>query len=268
MEIQELWSRGDEQQLIDFGLCLATDDLAGALFSLGGATAQERAEGRALLREMGTRIAPALPLADPRAQAEELCRVLVGELGFRPDDGLNYDFIALHRVLARRKGHPAILTALYREVAAAAGLFAPIVSSSGRLFLRLGAPVPVLVDPARGRALSAEDLAAGPPLPALPSDLPEASVADVVGRALKLAVDHCAASSDLVGLYRTLAFAAVLRPGRPLARLQQAAVAEQLGARSLAEEAYRAVAHDFPNTQESAIAALRLRDGRAPGLMQ
>lgn len=272
MQIQELWSEGDEQQLIDFGRFVATDDLLGALFSLGAASAAERAQGRALLREMGARLGESAFLGDSRMQAEALCGVLAGDLGFALDETPSEDSIALHRALARRRGHAAILASIYREVASAAGLSAEIVASPGRLLLRIGRKAPTLVDPALGRIVGPEEdvlssktgLASHLSL----SQAGEATVAEVVGRALKVAVAERAAEGDLVGLYRYLGFAAVLRPERPLARLQQAAVAEQLGARTLAEEAYRAVAHDFPNTEESAIAASKLREARAPRMVQ
>lgn len=270
MQIQELWSKGDEQQLNDFGRFVATDDLPGALFSLGAASAAERAQGRALLRDMGARLAESASLGDSRKQADALCGVLAGELGFALDETPSEEAIALHRALARRKGHAAILASIYREVASAGGLSAEIVASPGRLLLRIGREAPILVDPALGRAVGPEE-AALPSKTGLASDLSqvgEATVAEVVGRALKVAVAQRATAGDLVGLYRYLGFAAVLRPERPLPRLQRAAVAEQLGARSLAEAAYRAVAHDFPNTEESAIAASKLREARAPRMVQ
>jgi len=272
MRIQELWSRNDEQLLNDFGRFVATDDLTGALLSLGDASSEERVAARAQLAAWGGLISSNLPVGDASAQAVALSRLISVELGFAIDETSSGESIDLARVLERRRGHAVILSSIYREVAADAGLTAEIVALPGKLLVRIGLDSQAFLDPALGRPLGEEEVRAmllsAKGLAYDPSLLRGSSVAEVLGRALKFTANHHASSGDLVGLYRALSFAAVVRPDRPAARLQQAAVAEELGARELAEDAYRAVAHDFPNTEASEVAALRLRVSRSPSLVQ
>ncbi len=272
MNIQELWSQGDERHLLDFGRDLATDDLLGALFALGGASDEERQVGRAQVEAWGARILAQALTGDAKAKAAALGRVLSSELAFSVEEPPSPMGVRLQNVLVRRVGHPAVLAAIYREVAAAAGMPAEVVSLPGRLLVRIGQDSPAFVDPTSGRALTeatVRGILSALKTPDIdPVLMTGSSVAEVVSTALQFLVSYHAAEGDLVELYRELGFAATLRPELPMARLQQGAVAERLGARDLAVDAYRAVAHGFPNTQESAIAGQKLQAARAPVLFQ
>ena len=272
MNIQELWSQGDERHLLDFGRDLATDDLPGALFALGGASDEERQVGRAQIEAWGRRLSAQAPSGDAEAKALALGHVLATELGFKVDERPSPVGVKLQDVLVRRKGHPALLAALYREVAAAAGIPAEVVSLPGRVLVRIGQESPAFADPTTGQVLGEADVQAmltelmGPAFDQ--AHLAGSSVAEVVATPLQYLMSHHAARGNLVELYRELGFAAALRPEQPMARLQQAAVAERLGAREQAVDAYRTVAHDFPNTQESVIAAHKLRTAHPPAFLQ
>src|SRR3990172_2922181 len=113
MNIQELWSQGDERHLLDFGRDLATDDLPGALFALGGASDEERQVGRAQIEAWGRRLSAQAPSGDAEAKALALGHVLATELGFKVDErpspvGVKLKTCSCDARATRRSSRPSI----------------------------------------------------------------------------------------------------------------------------------------------------------------
>lgn len=82
-----------------------------------------------------------------------LCEYLGSERGFEGDDGDYHhpDNVYLHRALARRRGLPLTLAAIYLFVARRAGISAAVMPLPGHVMLRLhGEDRSVIVDPFEG----------------------------------------------------------------------------------------------------------------------
>jgi len=74
----------------------------------------------------------------PRDQAQQLATVLDGELALRADAAPDPDLLALDRVLATRRGHPALLACVASELARRAGVRAHVCRAPGRWFVGVG----------------------------------------------------------------------------------------------------------------------------------
>ena len=107
----------------------------------------------ALLDEIGERLEIVGEEADTAAeQAAVLAQVFAGEFGFAGDAAsydapLNADLI---RVLDRRRGLPVSLSILYVAAARNMGWTAHVLGTPGHVLVRIGAEVPVLIDPFNG----------------------------------------------------------------------------------------------------------------------
>lgn len=74
----------------------------------------------------------------PLARADRLAVVMDRELRLSADSGAAADGLLLDRVLARRRGHPALLAAIGAELALRAGVPAGVYASPRRWFVGLG----------------------------------------------------------------------------------------------------------------------------------
>ena len=102
-------------------------------------------------------LAPRLRRRGPRALAEQFRDFFQGELGFdgNRDCYDHPDNCFLHRVLARRRGMPAALCALYLLVARRVGVEIEPVALPGHFLLRFPGTRPVYLDPFNsGRVLT------------------------------------------------------------------------------------------------------------------
>jgi regulator of sirC expression with transglutaminase-like and TPR domain len=118
---------------------------------------------RALLDEIGERLAEFSAAEAPEQQAEALAQVFHQEFGFvgdaeSYDAPLNADLI---RVLDRRRGLPVSLSLLYVAAARRMGWAAHALNTPAHVLVRIGDQPAILIDPFNGGAVvSRERLAA------------------------------------------------------------------------------------------------------------
>ncbi|MGI5864527.1 MAG: transglutaminase family protein [Myxococcales bacterium] len=262
MVIDELWSQRDAERLSAFELAVALDDLPGGLFAIEGISKERAAEGVALLEGWAALVRARLgQQASPREQAIVLGELLGGELGFRLDEGGRPDGVRLYGVLTRRKGRPTILTAIWLEVARRAGLAAQAKAFGGRLLVEIGEESPVLVDPAAGGRLVEPVDAIGGGRGAPHS----VSIEDLFAGTLDFLAHAHMRRGDPVSAFRAVSLRCALVSQAPLACLQRAMLAEQLGAIGFAAELYEQLTQRFPGTEVSLAAASKLNMVRARG---
>jgi hypothetical protein len=99
----------------------------------------------------------------PLQRADRLAEVLARELGFSTDAGGGATGLLLHEVVARRRGHPALVAAIGAELALRAGVPAGVYASPRRWFTGIGAGEELVVlDPslADGSADAPDELRA------------------------------------------------------------------------------------------------------------
>lgn len=269
MVAEDLWSKADDAALAEFGRATSTDDLAGALFAIDGVPPEVAARDRALLDEWARLVSRKTVERNPGVQAWALAGVLGGEVGFRLDDR---DFYApanghLHQVLARHRGLPILLAAVWIEVGKRARANVEGIALPGHFVARVGGDAGILVDPAAGgRSLTPADCrrlviahAGGEWRDEYLEATPTPAVLERVLHNLLKAHDR---EGDVRNLYRDVRFLSVLQPDEPVYLLDRAAIAEALGAVELAATAFEEVARRFPGRREGHLAALRARDLR------
>jgi regulator of sirC expression with transglutaminase-like and TPR domain len=269
MEIRELWSAHDEAQLDAFGQAIVLDDITGALLALAGASPEQAQKARESLEALARRLSGRVETTTATGLAHALAEVLSHELQLVPTDGVSPENAALHDVLARRTGQPAVIAAIWLEVARRAGIEAEAVGMPGHLFVRVGgASQGVVVDPADGRPVGEPDASRGTAAPDEKGQaLRKVPIAELLARTLKHQVTAWALKNDLLEVYRSVSFACALHPEVPLVNLQRAALAEQLGAQDLADSIYREIVERFPGTDESHLAFQKLKESRKPVLL-
>ena len=206
---------------------------------------------------------------NPGVQAWALAGVLGGEVGFRLDD---HDFYApanghLHQVLARHRGLPILLAAVWIEVGKRARARVEGIALPGHFVARVGGEAGILVDPAAGgRALTPGDchrLVTAHAHGEWHDEYLEAAPTDaVLERVLHNLLKAHDLDGDVRGLYRVVRFLAALKPDDPAYLLDRAAIAEALGANALAADTFEEVARRFPLHREGHLAAIRARDLR------
>jgi regulator of sirC expression with transglutaminase-like and TPR domain len=273
MVAEDLWSDADEVALGTFRRASATDDLAGALFAIDGVPAPVAARDRALLDEWARQVSRKTVERNPGVQAWALAGVLGGEIGFRLDDG---DFYApenghLHQVLARHRGLPILLSAVWIEVGKRARAKVEGIALPGHFVARVGGEAGILVDPAAGgRSLTPGDcrrLVHSHARAAWHDEYLEATPTDaVLERVLHNLVKAHDLDGDVRALYRAVRFLAALRPQEPGYLLDRAAIAVALGDLELAAAVFAETARRFPLRREGQLAARQAADlaGKKP----
>jgi len=276
MLIEELWSDAHEARVEVCVRAALRGDLTEALFAIEGAPADAVAADEALLEVWGQRVAARLAggAASAEEQAQALAAVLGGELGFRGD---THDYYQarnshLHEVITHRRGLPILLSVVWMEVGAAAGIHVEGVGLPGHFIVRVGHEA--LADPfGGGRPLEVEDckrivheMSQGK---VVWHDelLATSTVAQIVERVLQNLVNSGSVvspgSSGAEHVFRTLGFLVKLRPDAPAYLLNRAIAAERVGARKHAHDTFAEVIRRFPGSREARIAAERHRMGGA-----
>jgi regulator of sirC expression with transglutaminase-like and TPR domain len=274
MDAEELWSNADEEALGEFLGASSSGDLSGALFAIDGIPREVAEQDRALLDGWARRVARKTVERNPGVQAWALAGVLGDEIGFRLDDS---DFYApenghLHQVLARRRGLPILLAAVWMEVGRRARVPVEGIALPGHFVARVGGEAGILVDPADGgRSLTPADcvrlVVAHAEAEWRAEYLEAAPTPAVLERVLHHLLKAHEARGDARGLYRTLRFLEVLNPADPDYLLDRAALAVALGAHGHAADAFDEVARRFPLHPRGLLAAQRARElRRGPAL--
>ncbi len=268
----ELWTDRDEREIEEFLAAVSRDDLASALFAIEGADRLTADADRATLKTWSRRtrervFESASPIPRPWEQAKALGDVLGQELGFRGDqeDYYHPKNSLLHRVMARRRGMPILLSTVWMLVAQEAGIPAAGVGIPGHFVVRVGFPGGILVDPFAGGAQVSvpecrrrfEQMTDGK------SEwqdefLRPSTLDQIAERVLQNLLVSYKRLENGRGQYRAAAFLAALRPDSPERLWQKAEVAGAVGAYDLAERSLKDIVNRFPDSQESEWAAGRL----------
>lgn len=264
MEAPELWSEQDRMAVAAFEVALRHGDLAGALFALDGATADETSKHRQRLNELGQRVKNEAKQRDP---VTSLSRVLVDEAQFRGDPE---DYFAPHNsrlidVLDNHHGMPILLSAVWMLVGEQAGIAVEGVGLPGHFVVRVGGAAGVLADPfGGGRMLSPMDCRqlvmrlSGGAVQWNDAFLQPVALDGILERVLRNLAHIWQRLEVPEQMLRTARFHAALRPREAEPRLIQARIADAFGAQTLAEVLYRAVVDGFPSSQAAEVAAGRL----------
>jgi hypothetical protein len=254
LHIPELWSSGDDADLRACDVCLAAQDLAGALLSIEGALPSTRGW-------VNQRISSLAALAHTASvdPAVRLRAVLGAALSVVRPVAAHRESCALSEVLAGQPGQPAVVVAAWLLVARAAGVPARAVSMPGQVLLALGEGTETLVDPGAPEAhLDAYQLMAaytGHPQ----GDLPTCTRAQLTDRVLRDQLLCAELVDDDVSRFRSMSFLAHLHPDQPGPQVALGLVAEDIGAVDLAGTIYAEVAARFAHAHEARIAGRRQR---------
>jgi regulator of sirC expression with transglutaminase-like and TPR domain len=271
--MRELWSDRDEEALTDFVAAVDADDLLGALYAIEGTPAADRAADETDLDRWAARVAERVKESSSAfMQARALAEVLGGDEGFTGDEDDYYhpDNGLFHAVLARRRGMPILLSAVWMEVGRRAGLSVDGVGMPGHFIVRVGSSPGVLADPfAGGTRITVEDCRrklegmSGGKLSWRPDFLRGIGVQAILERVLHNLAGAYGRQHDEGGRFRALTFLAALRPDEPDNLFQRAEIAETLGVRDLAEKVWTEIVERFPDTQEAQAAWEKLEGGAA-----
>jgi regulator of sirC expression with transglutaminase-like and TPR domain len=274
MIIHELWSPDDDARADACLRAVEEHDLAEALLSVEGAPAEVARRvksqlsgwGRALAGRLGSQPSP------PQVQARALAGYLGDELGFRGDvdDYYHAQNSRLSEVISRRRGLPILLSAVWMEVGAIAGIQVEGVGMPGHFIARVGGAGGQLIDPfGGGRLLSVDDcqrivreMSQGN-VPWRDDHLATTEPKQMLERVLANLVQAYGRTNETISLYRTLTLLARVRPDVPSYCLKRAAAAEALGARGQAAQIYADIIRRYPGSQEASLAQQRHDAARA-----
>ena len=271
--MKELWSPADERAVEAFVEAVRAEDLVGALHAIEGSPEKTLRADVKTLEAFAARVAARIAEGSTAfLQARALADVLGGEEGFAGDEDDYYhpDNGLFHAVLARRRGMPILLSAVWMEVARRAGLAVEGVGMPGHFIVRVGTSPGVLVDPfAGGTRITVDecrrklDGMSGGKLPWRPDFLRGIGVASILERVLHNLAGAYSRQHDEGGRFRALTFLATLRPDEPDNLIQRAEIAEMLGVRDLAEKVWTEIVERFPDTQQAQAAWEKLEGGAA-----
>jgi regulator of sirC expression with transglutaminase-like and TPR domain len=271
--VRELWSDRDERALADFVAAVDADDLLAALYAIEGTPAADRAADETDLDRWAARVAERVKESSSAfMQARALAEVLGGDEGFAGDEDDYYhpDNGLFHAVLARRRGMPILLSAVWMEVGRRAGLSVDGVGMPGHFIVRIGSSPGILADPFAGGARITVDECrrklegmSGGKLPWRPDFLRGIGVSAILERVLHNLAGAYGRQHDEGGRYHALTFLAALRPDEPDNLFQRAEIAEMLGVRDLAEKVWTEIVERFPDTQQAQAAWEKLEGGSA-----
>lgn len=268
MIVEELWSAADEAALRAFRAALLRSDLAGALFAVEGVDEGVAAADRRRMRDWAGEVAARVSAAaTPAGQAEALAEILAREHDLRGDTGaFAHDWAShLHQVLARRRGLPILLSAVWMEVGRMAGLDVAGIGLPGHFLVRVGGRRGVYADPfGGGRLLSVDECRAivrriaGGRAVWHASFLAPRSLPQIAERVLNNLVRLYEGRERWPPLHRTLTFLLAARPDAAQPLLHRGLVALRLGAAAWARRDLEEVARRFAGTAEADVAARRL----------
>lgn len=264
--VEELWTPKDQQ---DLDLCIgavANEDLDRALLALESADDSRQREAEKTLRRWAAQL-PAGAEGSPASQVEALRALLVDQLGFTGSgaDVTDPRNSQLSEVMARRRGRPVLLSAVWMIVGRAAGFPVAGIGLPGRFLVRVGGDEGIYVDPFDGGPSltetecrqRAEQLFEGE-LQWQESLLDPVSAPELLTRAAQGLATIYANREENGARYRTLRFMEAMRPSEPSIPLARAQLAEQVGAFPRAIKIYRAIAQQFEDTEAATEANEKL----------
>ncbi len=258
MKTTSIWTTRDDRDLAALLTSASQGDLIGALLAVEGAD-EAAAERCRLQLTIWARDAA----ERPGDRVDALKAVLADEAELSGDTGDYYrvENSLISQVIARRRGLPITLSALWIEVARQIGADAEGVGLPGHFIARIDGH---LVDPFdKGRRLSPEGCAAivarlsNDTLPWDSAWLEPASPATIIERTLRNLLNVYNRQGVAVPMYRVGRLIAAICPSPPN-RFVHARIAEALGASRLALDLYTALIKDHPEADESMIAGERL----------
>lgn len=257
-----LWGPTEDTWLATCRAAVAAHDLAAALFALSRARPAEVRAARARLTGWGQaafkqRIAGHLPLA-------ALKRVLVEGADVR-GDGESYYHSSnsdLTCVVARGRGMPIMVSAVWMLVGHAAGIEVHGIGLPGHFIARVGDDA--LIDPFDGgRPVSLEDCraivarATGGVASWDDRLLRPVAARSLVARVIRNRLGCAQREGDAVTLYRFARLGAGVTPDDVSAQLIWAQAAEHIGARGEAMRLYLTLARRHRGTPQAQLAAVR-----------
>ncbi len=266
VRIQQLWSEKDAFDLDNLIDRVADEDLAGALHAIEGVDPEVESSDRDLLELWAGRVRERLipPTRSSPVHGASVLREILGiQAGFRGDseDYHNPQNSMLHRVLARRRGLPILLSAVWIHVGHSAGLPIYGIGLPGYFLVRIGSGAGTLTDPYfGGMPVSIEDCKrrvkeySGGQISWTNAFLSPYSVDRIVERVLKNLLNSYQQSISLKAAYRSAEFLCALRRESIEYRLAKARAAHNAGAFDIARETYGSLLEEFPDAEEAALA--------------
>jgi regulator of sirC expression with transglutaminase-like and TPR domain len=275
MQVRELWSAADGDALRALLAAVRADDLEAALLAIEQAPEHLAHTTRRQLDLWAVEVRATLEGDDPGRRTRAMQTVLGTRHGLEGDTERYHHprNSRITQVVRRRRGLPILLAAVWMSVGRRAGVPVSGVGLPGHFIVRIdGGP---LVDPfRRGAALTparcreiVEEVTNGK-LDWRPEFLEDTPIGSLVERVLRNLLGSWTRAGRLEEQYRIARMMAGLRPDDPGARLTHARVADEIGARALAEELYEAIARQFAGSEAAARARNRLDAmARSPRLL-
>lgn len=262
-----LWKAADEEALRAARAALDVGDLTAALLAVEAAGPEAVAATRRRLAEWTDAVRALGTDQSPPYQAAVLRHVLVDRGGLRGDSETYHDPQNCHlsAVIARGRGMPILLSAVWMIVGARAGIPVAGIGMPAHFIARVGGPDGQLVDPfASGRPLTighcrsiVEKLTAGKQA-WHERFLDECSLDDLLARVLRnIQLCHQQAGEHHA-LYRAARLTAGIFPDRVMFQLIHAQVAELIEATPMAIALYEDVLRRFPGDDIVLLARRRL----------
>lgn len=267
MQVEQLWSEEDDGRLELFARAVSTDRLAEALLALEGASDRTRDRCQAQLVKWSDLLRKRIEPDNPTKCADSLRHLLVRQLSFRGDVDNYYspENASLSKVIERRRGMPILLSSIWIEVGRSAGIEIDGIGMPGHFIARIGGAGGALVDPFSGgcrisikQCEHIVDRLSGRALPWNDAYLEPIGSAAIIDRVLRNLCHAFRRADDLHGLFKATRFHAQLRPEDPDPMLLHACVAEEIGAYKRADQLYREVSVNHPDTPQSVAASRRL----------
>lgn len=268
----KLWTERDEEDVERLLDAERKDDLLLAVLTVEGATADELHTARRQIRSWGQRVRMLLDNEPLLSEAEAMRTILVDHLGFKGERNDYYhpqnSFLTV--VMERRKGLPISLSAIWICVGQEAGLIVQGIGLPGHFITSIGNDPTIYVDPFDGGTiLTAEDCKAM--LDELfqntrewkPEYLKPVTTEELLERVLLNLINAHTRQRDPFGLYRILHIHSRLRPDLPQLLLQRGRIAEKLGEKDLAADAYDTFLERFPEHDPNEVLKRR-RDALFP----
>ncbi len=266
MIIRELWSENDRQRCTALQAAARDGDLLAGLLAIDDAAepGDVEAELRGWAHDVTARLARSSPL-------DAMRRVLVDDAALTGDDD---DYHAPHNsrisaVLARRRGMPILLSAVWIVVGRLAGLDVRGVGMPGHFIVRLddAAPDDVFVDPFRqGRVLGVDDCRnivrrlSGGRVRWNDSLLDPVDDRALLVRVLRNFEASLARDDDDAGAYRAARMLGALLPEDPGVALLLGERATKVGAWDEARDVYAETVERSAGSAPAAVALARLSE--------
>jgi regulator of sirC expression with transglutaminase-like and TPR domain len=262
MGVVTLWSEEDACRALALEAAVREGRLDDALFAVEAATDDAVTIARSEITHLAASVAARVASG---SNAVHAMRAVLGEAGFRGDRD-TYMAVAnshLTRVVARRRGMPILLSALWTLVGASAGVSVEGVGLPGHFIARVEG---TLVDPFDGgtelddagcrRLLRA---ATGQDVRWTDAFLRATPVGELVARVISNLVRSHGGQGDAMSQLTCLGLLCAVRPGDPAPQLSRALLTEQIAGPGAAHDLLAELVRRFPAAREAAEARARLR---------